>query len=220
MKRISIIPAINSKTFKEIKKNISLVFPYSNWIHLDVADGVFTPNKTWNNPKDLLKLKNLPKIEVHLMIDSIDENIKDWLIPPVKRIIFHLEAAKSPFAIISKIKKSKKDVGISISPQTSASSLAPYFKKVKFFQPLGVNPGQAGQKFQRKVLAKVRYIRKNCPACTIEGDGGMKVGVIRQMVEAGADKIAAASAIFGQPNIKKAIETLRKDAKKIKEKSL
>ena len=212
MKHIKIIPAINAKTLKELKEKIKLVRPYANWVHLDVADGVFTPNITWRNPKDLLKTKFPLKFEVHLMVDSVDEKINRWLVPPVKRIIFHLESAKNPAAIIERIKKAKKEVGVSINPETAVLKLKPYLGKVKFFQVLGVNPGKAGQKFQRKVLKKVRWLRKNCKDCRIEGDGGMKVGVAREMAKAGADKIASASAIFGKPDIKKAVEELKKDA--------
>lgn len=207
-----IIPAINAKTFREAKEKINLVRPYADWIHLDVADGIFTPNKTWRNPEDVLKLKNFPKIEVHLMVRSVDAAIKNWLIPPVKRIIFHLEGAKNPDLIIKEIKAVKKQAGISVNPETKADKLTPYFNKVKFFQILGVNPGKAGQKFQVKVLKKVKWLRKNCDECVIEGDGGMKVGVARKMAKAGVNLIASASAIFDKSDIKKAIKELEKDA--------
>lgn len=213
MKKIEIIPAINAKGFKELQNKVKLVEPYAKWIHLDVADGIFTPNKTWQNPGDLLKIKNHPKIEVHLMVRSVDAIIKDWLILPVKRIIFHLESAKNPDLIIKEIKKAGKEAGISLNPETKAGKLTPYFNKVKFFQILGVNPGRAGQKFQKKVLSKVGFIRKNCDECVIEGDGGMKVGVVRKMAKAGVNLIASASAIFDNPDIKKAIEELEKDAR-------
>ena len=211
MKSVKIIPAINARSFIEVKNKIKLVKPYADWIHLDVADGRFTPNTTWHNPKDLLKLKNPPKIEVHLMINNIDKKIQNWLILPVKRIIFHLEGARNPDLIIKKIKATKKQAGISINPETSVLKLVPYFGKVNFFQILGVNPGKAGQKFQKKVLNKVRFIRKNCLERVIEGDGGMRAGTAKKMVKAGANLIVSASAIFDKPDVKKAIQELKSE---------
>lgn len=213
MKKIEIIPAINAKGFKELQNKIKLIEPYAKWIHLDVADGIFTPNKTWRNPGDLLKVKDPPKIEVHLMVNSVDSIIKNWLIPPVKRIIFHLEGARNADLIITKIKAAKKEAGISANPETRADKLKPYFNKVKFFQILGVNPGEAGQKFQKKVLSKVGFVRRNCKDCIIEGDGGMKIGIAKETARAGANLIVSASAIFDKPDIKKAIFELKRDAK-------
>lgn len=209
---IEILPAINVKNFKELKEKIKIVKPYVKWVQIDVADGKFTNWKTWNNPRDLSKLKNYPKIEVHLMIADIDKKIKNWLYcQPIKRIIFHLEAAKNPDSVIAQIKKAKKEVGVAINPNTPVSRLKPYLNEVKFFQILGVDPGRAGQKFQKKVLKKVKWLRDNCKDCSIEGDGGMKKGVIKDMTKAGADIFASASAIFSNNDIKKAISELKKD---------
>ncbi|MFQ5584775.1 MAG: hypothetical protein ACE5GL_10105 [Calditrichia bacterium] len=51
-----IIPAINSSSFGEIEKKIKLVEPYTDWVHIDVADGTFTKNTLWHNPADLNSL--------------------------------------------------------------------------------------------------------------------------------------------------------------------
>lgn len=208
-KNIQIIPAINAKTFREVTKKISLVAPYCQWIQLDIADGKFTPWKTWQNAKDLAKLKTNLKIEVHLMIGDVDKKIKNWLRKPIKRIIFHFEASANPNYVISTCQKAKIEPAIAINPETAWQKLIPYFGKVRFFQVLGVNPGKAGQKFQPKVLSKVIHIRKNCKNCIIEGDGGMNKEIIKKMAKAGANVFAAASAIFKKADIKKAIGKLK-----------
>jgi ribulose-phosphate 3-epimerase len=209
MNSTQIIPAINARSFQEIKNKIALVEPYAEWIQLDVSDGKFTHWKTWKNPKNLSKIKTPLKIEAHLMLDDIDDKIQEWFIKPIRRIIFHLEASKNPELVIAKCRKAKIEPGIAINPSTPWGNLKPFFGKIRFFQILGVDPGKAGQKFQSKVLSKVIHIRKNCKDCIIEGDGGMNEKTAKKMAKAGANIIVSASAIFGKPDIKKAIEELK-----------
>jgi ribulose-phosphate 3-epimerase len=212
---IEIIPAVNAETFEEVKKRLKMVEPFVEWAQLDVADGTFTKNTTWHEASDLLSLETPLKIEAHLMINDIEERVENWLIAPVKRIIFHLEAARDPDFVIEKCrayrqagKKAGKEVGIAIGPDTPWTQLVPYLDKVDLIQILGVYPGLAGQKFQEECFDKIMHLRKECPKCIIEVDGGMEKMTAKKAIEAGANIINAATAIFGAKDIKKAIEEL------------
>ncbi len=204
-----VIPAINANTFEELKEKIKLIEPFSDLAHIDVADGTFTKNILWHNPKDLMLLDTPLYIEAHLMMNDIDKKVKDWFLPNIKRIIFHLSASADPNFVINKIKKTGKEVGISISPEELLEEALKYNNRVAFFQILGVNPGFAGQKTLQSTFERIKEVRKVCGSCIIEVDGGMNKETARMSVEAGADIIAAASAIFGQPDIGKAIEYIR-----------
>ncbi|MEK7596239.1 MAG: hypothetical protein AAB564_01680 [Patescibacteria group bacterium] len=191
-----IIPAINADNFEEIKEKIKMVEPYAKWLHLDVADGTFTQNTIWHNANDLLGFDTPLLIEVHLMVADIERRAADWFLPNIKRIIFHLEAAKDADFLIDKIHEAGIEAGIAINSETSWTRLYPFFKKADLFQLLGVQPGLAGQKFNEEVLRKIKEVRKNCPSCIIEADGGMNKDTAPKAVRAGANFIAAASAIF------------------------
>jgi ribulose-phosphate 3-epimerase len=206
-----VIPAINAKSFKEIKKRIKIIEPYCEWVQLDVADGTFAKNTIWHNAADLLSLKTRPSlnIEIHLMISGLEERIENWLIAPVNRLIFHLEAAKDPYFIIKKCKEAKKEVGVAIAPPTSWTRLMGFCNKVDLFQILAVYPGLTGQEFQNDSLDKIKYLRENCPSAIIEVDGGINKETAKKAAEAGADIAAAASYIFNSKKVKKAIEELK-----------
>ncbi|MBU2633441.1 hypothetical protein KJ751_02975 [Patescibacteria group bacterium] len=207
---MQVIPTINSKSFKKIKEKIELIETQtdSSWVQIDVADGTFTKNTIWHNASNLLTLETKLNIEVHLMISDIEKRIEDWLIEPVKRIIFHLETAKDPHFVIQKCKKANKEVGIAIGPDTSWTQLMPFCDKVNLFQILSVRPGSAGQKFQEESLEKIMSLRSNCPSAIIEVDGGVDDGVAKKVEEAGADIVAVASYIFNAKDVGKAIEEL------------
>ena len=206
---VEVIPAINAESFEEVKKRLKMVKPYTKWVQLDVADGTFTKNTTWHNPVDLLSIETSLNIEVHLMIDEIEERVEDWFIPAVKRIIFHLEAAKDPYAVIKKCKEAGKEVGVAIGPDSSWTQLTPFLGKVDIFQILAVYPGFAGQEFQNETLKKIEYLRSNCPSAKIEVDGGVTKENVKEIILAGADIVVAASAIFNEKNIGEAIEKLK-----------
>jgi len=206
---MQVIPAINVDSFEEVKEKMGLVEPYVKWVQLDVADGTFTKNTLWHDSTDLLSFKTSLNIEVHLMINDIEERVESWLLEPVNRVIFHLETAKAPRLVIEKCKEAKKEVGIAIGPDTSWTQLIPFCTEVDVFQILSVYPGLPGQKFIEECLDKIKSLRENCPSVIIEVDGGVNKEVALKAKKAGADIICAASAIFNSSDIKKAIKDLQ-----------
>ena len=209
MSKIAVIPAINAVDFEEVKKKIKLVEPFSKWVHLDVADGTFTPNTIWHNASDLFTLQTPLLIEAHLMVRDMDTRWREWVLPNVSRIIFHLEAAHDPEFVLNKIKDSHKQVGIAIRPETEWQKLEPYCEKADLVQTLAVPPGHAGQEFRPEILDKIRHIREAHPNAIIEVDGGINLETGKKCVEAGANILVSANYIFNAGDIKKAIEELK-----------
>ncbi len=208
-KKLQVIPAINVNSFEEAREKIKLVEPYVDWVQLDVADGTFTKNTIWHDSNDLLSFETPLNIEVHLMIEKIEDRLENWLIEPVKRVIFHLETTKDPAFIIQKCKEAKKEVGIAIGPDAPWSRLLPFCEKVDVFQILSVHPGLPGQKFIEESVDKIKSLRRNCPSAIIEIDGGVNKEVAKKVKKAGADIVCAASYIFNSGDIQKAIKSLQ-----------
>lgn len=208
-----ITPAINVETFEELKKQIQAVEPYTKWVHIDVADGTFTPNSIWHSAPDLNTLETPLNIEVHLMISDIDKRFADWLLPNVKRLIIHLEAAHDPFFVVQKIKEAGKEAGIAILPETDWKEARPFWNRVDSILLLAVSPGFAGQKIHPNTVDKISELHTACPSCIIGVDGGVNINNAKDLTEAGANRLVAASAIFGKDDIKKAIENLKETAR-------
>lgn len=205
-----IIPAINAPDFETIKKRLKLVEPFTKWAHLDVSDGVFTRGYvSWHNSQDLLTLETPLFIEVHLMISDMDFRWRDWVLPRVNRVIFHLEAAHDPELVMGKIHENGKEAGIAINPQTPWQKAEPFCASADLIQTLAVPPGASGQKFRPEILDKIRALRPRHEECIIEVDGGIDLEIGKMCVEAGANILAAASFIFSSRNIGKAIQDLR-----------
>jgi|SRR3989344_5746567 len=204
-----IIPAINAESFEEIKNKIKLIEPHVAWVHLDVADGTFTPNTIWHNAADLLTLETQLLIEVHLMIADMDTRWLEWVGSKVSRVIFHEEAAHDPMLVLRKIKEAGKEVGVAIRPETGWEKLSPFLDKADLVQMLAVPPGQAGQKFRPEILEKIKHIREAAPRAIIEVDGGVNLETGRKCAHAGANILVSANYIFNASDIGKAIEELK-----------
>ena len=209
---VEIIPAINAKTWEEVREKIRRVEHFTKWVHLDVADGTFTKNTLWHNPLDLVGFESVAKIEVHLMESDPEERFEAWRVPGVRRIIVHEETVHDFDFIRDECHRENAEAGIAITTDTSWTRLKPFMGRADMLQVLAVHPGLAGQEFQGHNYSKIKHLRMLCADCKIEVDGGVKIGVARHAVEAGADILAAASSVFNAPDIEQALRILQNDA--------
>ena len=212
---MNVIPAINEIDFEEIKKKILAAESFgAEWVHLDIADGKFTPNLLWNSPKDLdsLHLKPLTlnlNIEVHLMVENPEDVLEDWLVSGIKRIFIHYESMSDFRAIKERCGEAGVELGLAIGPHIPVEGLFEYKRKVSYFLILAVEPGISGQKFQENQLEKIKLLRKEFPGAKIEVDGGVNIGNAFDIKQAGADILVSASYIWNSKNPKEAFELLK-----------
>jgi ribulose-phosphate 3-epimerase len=89
--------------------------------------------------------------------------------------------------------------------------------KVDLVLIMSVNPGFGGQSFIDSALRKIEQVRTLIDATgrdiRLEVDGGVKVGNIRRVADAGADTFVAGSAIFGESDYKAVIDAMRAELK-------
>ncbi|MCD6370875.1 MAG: ribulose-phosphate 3-epimerase [Thermoplasmata archaeon] len=180
-------------------------------IHLDVMDGHFVPNITFGPVviKSIRKCTKLP-FEAHLMIQRPDKYAKNFIDAGSDILLVHLETKISLEDAIRKIKNYGVEVGIVLNPETPFEKAKKYLEKVNYLLIMSVHPGFAGQSFIESTLGKIReareYIDKEGLNVKIEVDGGVKHHNAKKIIEAGADILVAASAIFRgnvEDNIKK-----------------
>ncbi len=206
---MTVIPAINAPDFETAKKQIETAAKFSEWIHVDVTDGVFSPAQIWGSPEELAEIGGKAKFEVHLMVASPEGVIDAWLRTGlVKRVIVHLESMTDSVYILAKCKKYGAEAVLAISPGTEVERLLAHRDDFKYFQILAVTPGWAGQKFNPKMLEKVKFIRKNIPNAIIEIDGGVNSETAPAIKKAGGDLLVSASYIFRSKDPRKAYEDL------------
>lgn len=215
---MQIIPAINATDFERVKRMIlqatEFVIPAGGWIHLDIADGKFTANKTWGNPADLgqsaLNFSDLHAVhfEIHLMVNDPESVVTEWLKAGVGRVIVHMEAIRDAEAILEQCQAHGVQAMLSSNPETPPDALLPFLQDFNAFQVLAVKPGLAGQAFKPEAVKKIKFLRERAPNATIEVDGGITKTTGKLAKDAGADILVSASYIWGSKNQRKAFEEL------------
>ncbi len=200
-----IIPSINCQSFEEAKKKILASREFlqvPGYLHIDVADGGFSPISIWGDFEEFRNLISendwLRKInfEIHLMISDPERVFSGWVESGVSRIIVHSEAISDLDLIINKCKQFDVTVMVAIKPETPVTSLKKYFSKIHHFQILSVAPGWSGQIIKPDMVEKVANLRKLNSDAIIEVDGGVNLENIKSLDDAGANLFVSSSCIW------------------------
>jgi ribulose-phosphate 3-epimerase len=103
--------------------------------------------------------------------------------------------------------------GLAINPLTRLENALPLLHEVDLLLCMTVNPGFGGQPFIIEVLEKVRRAKAYCAQhnlnVDIEVDGGVNMITAGPAHTAGANVLVAGTALFGEPDMKAAIQELR-----------
>jgi len=209
-----VIPVVNTSSLEEAERKIQSAAEFSEWIHVDIADGKFTPHMTGRSPEDIAKAVEATgkeiHVEVHLMVESPEGVIDEWLrTGVVKRIIIHLEAMTDSVYILEKAKRFGAEVMLAINPGTEVERLLAHVDDFPYMQILAVSPGPAGQELQPNVMHKISFLKEKAPNVKLEVDGGVTDTTAKAMKEAGADIIVSGSYIFNAEDPKSAYHTLQ-----------
>ena len=212
---MQIIPVLNCPDRACAEERVAAAEKFlknGDFLHIDVADGIFSFYKTWNDLKGWAALRQPFPLEVHLMVEHPEAWIAPWLAVGAKRFIVHIEAIDrdSLQDIAAKCKTGRAELMLASNPETPVEDFTPYLHDISRFQVLCVNPGLAGQKFLPLSLEKVKWLKYAIPNAIIEVDGGITPETAALAKAAGADIVVSASYIFGHKDPEKAYEELKK----------
>ena len=213
---VKIAPSLLSADFTHLKCEIDKIQKAGEDIlHLDVMDGHFVPNITMGPliVKAVKKITTLP-VDVHLMIENADLFIREFADAGADLISVHAEACVHLNRTIHLIKECGSLAGAALNPATALSAINWVLDDVDLVVLMSVNPGFGGQSFIPNTLDKIRALRSVFNDKGLDThilvDGGVNNKTIAQISNAGADVFVAGSAVFGQPDYKKAITEFRR----------
>ena len=226
-----IIPAVLPKNYEDMKNKIALVRGHVPLVQIDLCDGVFVPSQTWPFSTGGASDYHLEQIlneetgmpfwedidfELDLMVADAVENFDIYAKLGPKRMIFHIEAVgnledfKDFLEGIDPYVRDIMQIGVAINPTTPLQNIFPLIPHIDFVQCMGIAKiGYQGQPFDERVLEYIKTLKEKFPELVISVDGSVTLETGPALVEAGAERLVAGSAIFKTDDIIGTVEMFR-----------
>ncbi len=216
---IRIAPSILSADFSSIKEEfVKLKEAKVDYIHFDVMDNHFVPNLTFGPKfiKDLRKHSDMI-FDVHLMIESPEKWVDQFLETGGDNFTFHVESTNNIMELAKKVKGQDKLFSLSVKPNTPIETVFPYLDHVYMILVMTVEPGFGGQELIQNTLPKISRLKDKITSeglnTLIQVDGGVNLSTLPLVIERGADIMVMGSAFFKSENYKTLIDKVKEISK-------
>ena len=183
-------------------------------IHVDIMDGFYV-DKIAGGIDDLKQIRaSWPgHLHVHLMTDAPATWARGAIDAGANTIILSTNTSGLRNAI-GIVRTANKRVGIALNPDSSVTLLKSVLRDLDEVMVMAVQPGAAGQKFNKNVLKKISILaatrKKYGLKFIISVDGGINPETAQMCWNAGADMLVSGSYLASSSDFPLAVQSLLK----------
>lgn len=209
MRKVSVTFLSSTDVVRDLKL---LDMTDTDYVHVDVMDGKFVPNKTM----PFSEIKNIGKytskrLDIHLMVEDPSKYIPLYASLNAEYITFHVEVDEDIEESLKMIRNYSIKAGLAIKPETKISELVPYLPYLDLVLVMSVEPGAGGQKFIEGAEDKINELRELLDTyhsqAVINVDGGINDVTCKKCYN--ADIVASGSYVVRSDNFQEKISSLR-----------
>lgn len=203
-----IVPTITAENPHVYRDQIERVQGFAKRIHIDLMDGVFTPNisvtleQLWW-PEDTAA-------DIHLMFAKPESQLEALIALKPNLVVIHAESDCDVANFAKKLSEAGILCGIALLPETQVSVITPYIQHLSHVLVFSGNLGhQGGSVADLDLLSKVSEIRSLSSDLEIAWDGGVNDTNAPALAEAGVQVLNTGGYIHFAYDAQKAYSALK-----------
>ena len=184
-----------------------------DFIHVDVMDGKYVPNKANEfGFVGSIGLFTRKRLDIHFMVNKPLKLIDDYASLNAYCMTYHVDILNDIDKVIEKTKSYGIKVGLAINPDQDIDIVMPYLDKIDLILVMSVKPGLPGQKFIPEVIPKIKKLRKLIKEekrnILLSVDGGVNLDNKKDLKD--VDILVSGSFITNSPDYDKLILEMKK----------
>jgi ribulose-phosphate 3-epimerase len=218
---VEIIPAIAPKNLDAFQDITIPLSRFAKTVHVDIADGVFTPDISWPYHEAGVRVSVYPvyhtmNMEAHVMVKQPRDLAYDLIRSRFDRLITHYEAFDSESELEDALRTWRAcgvEVGLAALTTTPMDHLYRFESLCDFFQIMTIKKvGHQGEPFSSALLERARDIHAHFPNKIIAADGGITADTAPEIVRMGVSRLIVGSAIMKSPDMYASYQHIREAA--------
>ena len=181
---VTIVPAILEKDISSFEEKLKKVWGITKRVQMDIIDGKFAPTETVM-PEILLNIDMIVDFEGQLMVDKPEEWVDRCAAAGMTALYGHVEKMEDRAKFIADTEAAGMKAGLAFDIDTPLDGLEEMINSLDGVLLMSVKAGSQGvQKFDERVLSKIKKVRGMSEFVKIVVDGGLNVENIKKCLVA------------------------------------
>lgn len=180
-----ITPAILAENAAQYKEQVDRITGFAERVHIDISDGEFAPTLTVSIPE--LWAPEGWMVDIHAMVDKLDEYIPKLIALRPNMIIVHAEAKGDVQTTLTQIRQAGINAGLALLRSTVPRTVEEMIKLADHVMIFSGELGRFGGNASLMQLEKIRLINSINPGVEIGWDGGVSIDNAYSLVQGGVN---------------------------------